>query len=712
MNGERTPHSGGARWRWPLTLAVVLPPFALLAVGVPDAALRGTVRELPCWVLPNLRVMPTIGNEACPIGATQTIARADLAATGDPIDSLAIRDHGELQRIIAIAASPLRLELQAGAQEQWIDVPLRRSSRSTRLARAATGAAAASILLGIPLFLVWRSSSRAAIPLACFYACVSLVLVAALVGQHSVGMTRAALVALVLAPAAALHLSMVFPKERVIFRAVPALLFVPYAFTALLLPVGRVSLERDPLLWPAFLSLLIALTGAAWSVLIASCGIAIRESRSVLERARARLVLYGTVLAPLLPTVVLARGDREVGQVATAYVWSAAVTLPLPIALAIGRHNLFDLEWDVRHAVARVLYLSLAALGVALVLGVALTVAHVDSPLREPAPLLLLAASSVACVEALRSGTLAPLEALFAPQLQRLRRIREELERTLAIQRDEDDIVRLFADTLRGAVPLRGLAVLIESRGRWRVAFALGEAPAREAAEVALRVLGDRSLVHLAASSALQEEGAALVATGVEAVVAIESGGTRYGLLLLGSLVRRRPHSGVELDFAGALATQAAIALRNARMTAELVASERQAAAGRVALGLAHDVGKDLGWMRSLVKRLPEQIGDPQRLARDATRIGELTDGLSSAIERFVREATEGPDASSELQRLESVVDQAVRRVERLHGEGAHRAQRRPRCCAGCASTRASVARSGTCSTTRCSRAPPARKYT
>ena len=42
----------------------------------------------------------------------------------------------------------------------------------------------------------------------------------------------------------------------------------------------------------------------------------------------------------------------------------------------------------------------------------------------------------------------------------------------------------------------------------------------------------------------------------------------------------------MELDLACALAAQAAIALRNARLTDELVAAERDAAAGRIARGL------------------------------------------------------------------------------------------------------------------------------
>lgn len=655
-------------WKWMLTLALLLPPVVLLALAVPRAAQRGSVREMPCWVLPNLRVLATPGNEACPIGSRQAIARADQGAL------VPIRDHADLHTVVSGASSPLRLELQAGTRRHWLDVPVRETQRASRLARVVAVATGVSFLLGIPILLVWRSSSRAASALAAFYACVSAVLVTTVVGQHSLGMTRAALVALVLAPAAAMHLSLLFPEERPIGRQVRRLTLLPYALGALLVPIGWVSLERDPVLWPAFASLLIAVTAGAWAALAFSCRQALRRSVYALERARARLVLYGAVLLPLLPTGVLARESHEVGHVATSYLWSAAVTMPLPIALAIGRHNLFDLEWDARRATARSLYLTLAALVVAGLLLVALLAADVWPALREPPSLTLVAVACVVAVDLVRSRALGPLDALVSPQLLRWRRLREELGRALAIPRDEDEIARLLADALREGLALRSVCVLVASGNAWRVAHAESSTSRAgadtDAVDAALRVLCGGSLVHLAETSTAHEQTAFLVARGVEAVVALESGGTRYGLLLLGPLQRRRPLSGVELDFACALAPQAAIALRNARLTAELVAAERDAEAGRVALGLAHDVGKDLGWMRNLAKRLPERLADPQQLGRDAAMLGELTDGLAGAIERFVREATAGMAARGAARRLDLLVDEAARRAERLHGSG------------------------------------------
>jgi signal transduction histidine kinase len=329
------------------------------------------------------------------------------------------------------------------------------------------------------------------------------------------------------------------------------------------------------------------------------------------------------------------------------------------------------LESNVRQAIARILYLGIAAFVLSLVLGGVLIAIDAPETLREPAPLFLLASVCALLIEALRGRTLGALEALLAPQLQRLRYVREEFERSAQGRWDGDEIARLLAAALdRGIAPRSG-CILLAAAGSSRIVHAFGRDPLETVAvDEALRLLGSQSTLHLAASSSLQEEAPALVNSGVEVVIAIEGGGERHGVLLLGGRERKGPFTGMELEFAMSLAAHAGIALRNAQITAGLIASERHAATGRVAIGLAHDVGKDLGWMRRLVKRLPDKFDDPERLARDASMIHELTGGLADAIERFVRDATEPCDASAAARPLEELVDDAVRRAARLHGDG------------------------------------------
>ena len=73
--------------------------------------------------------------------------------------------------------------------------------------------------------------------------------------------------------------------------------------SAVLAPVGAFALERDPILWPPFMGMLMALTTGAWAIVMLSCRSAMREAPSAIEHARARLVLIGAAVLPLIPTL-------------------------------------------------------------------------------------------------------------------------------------------------------------------------------------------------------------------------------------------------------------------------------------------------------------------------------------------------------------------------------------------------------------------------
>ena len=66
-----------------------------------------------------------------------------------------------------------------------------------------------------------------------------------------------------------------------------------------------------------FMMILFALTAGAWLILILSCAFAIRESTSAIERARARLLCFGALILPVIPTLLLARQSQSVAQAAT-----------------------------------------------------------------------------------------------------------------------------------------------------------------------------------------------------------------------------------------------------------------------------------------------------------------------------------------------------------------------------------------------------------
>jgi signal transduction histidine kinase len=648
-------------------LLVVLPVLGTLIGSGLIALEGGSVRESACWVLPNARVLIPPGDTRCPLRSHEQIRRVEVPGRG----SAPVGNSRMIQEALAEADASLRAAVLRGGHEKWVAIPVREVPRPARLARLATAALVAGALLLIPLFLLWRSPSRAGVPLALFYSAVAVVAVTVISGRSSEWLTRAALLALIAAPAVLAHLSLTFPRERRAIREAPELLAIPYALGAPLVPIGWFALERNPLLWPTFMMVLFALTTGGWLILILSCAFAIRESSSAIERARARLLCFGALVLPVIPMLLLARHSEGAAQAATAYLWSAAVVIPLPIGLAISRYNLFNLGWDVRRWVGRLVYLGAAALVVTLVLEVSFTLAETSHPLQDPGLMVLISFACVAAVEPLRGRMLGFVEARIAPRLEWLRRLREQYEREMAQLDEEDAVARRLGEVLRHALAPRAGCVFLSVGGEWRPAYAFGaNSPARVAlVPQALAALGERSLVQLA--QAPEEEDASnrlLDAEGIELVAAVEGGGERSGLLLLTGNESRSPYTGVDLDFAGMATAQAGIALRNARLTEELLATERSATTGRIARELAHDLGKELDWVNRLVRRLPSRLDDRERLTRDISMIQEFTEGLAEGLRDFVAKTNQtSPDAPG-IQSFDDVMEGAVRRMTRIHG--------------------------------------------
>jgi signal transduction histidine kinase len=525
----------------------------------------------------------------------------------------------------------------------------------------------------IPLFLLRRSSSPAAVPFAFFYSAISVTGVAMIGGRGSELIMFAALLAAVAIPAILVHLNLTFFRHRKLIRDAPGLAFAPYALSAILLPAAWLALDRNPLLWPTFTWLLLALIAAGGAILLVSCAYTIRESTSAMERVRARVLLYGALFLPLIPTVAFAPDTLEPAQLATTYLWMAALVMPLPLGLAISRYNLFNLEWDARRWVGRLVYFSAVALVVTLVLATTLTVVGAPHPLRDPAFLFLISFACAAAVEPLRGRLFGYLESMFTPRLQQLRRLREGYTREISQVRDQDEVARLLGEALQGALHPRGGCVFLSVGAEWRPAYAFGrKAPmGRMLVSDALDVLEDRDWVYLALAPEVDTPPRRrLQAEEVELIGGIGSGEERFGVVLLTGAANGSPYAGGDLDFAAMATSHAGIAFRNARLTDELLSSERQATTGRVAVALAHDIGKELDWLGRLAKRLPTRFDDSHRLSRDVSMIQEFADGLSERIHDFVREATDPATDPPGTQKLDLLVQRAVDMMCRIHGEG------------------------------------------
>ena len=659
----------GMRRRGLLTAVLLAPGLCVLALGAYQALGPGGRAEVPCWLLPHLQVVEMPATLACPLERGDRIERVERGGQWAPV-----RTAAQLRTALAETGSTLPVEVLRDGRSQTLRLPVERPSRLQRAVRLGAAATIFAVLVGLPLLLLWRSRSRAALPLTSFYAAMSTVAVTVMAAPQSDVANRIAMLSLVFAPAALGHLALCFPRTRPVARDVPQLTWLPYAVSAVLAPVGAFALERDPILWPPFMGVLMALTTGAWAIVMLSCRSAMREASSAIELARARLVLVGAAVLPLIPTIGFLPIASGPTAVLNFYLWSLPVTLPLPVGLAISRYNLFDLGADLRASVARAVYVGLSALSLTLVLTAALAIAGAPAAMANVSLLFLVSLAGMAALEPLRRRLPDFVEGAVTPRLNELRALRAELASELATLRHEDTVMQRTAETLRRGVNASAGTLWLHNEGLWRLAHLWGNAPpaARPLLDEAHRALEGRAQLHLAALDDAGQHAPGLTAAQVEVVTRIEGGGEPIGLLLLGPGPRRAPYSGVDLDFVSSVTATAGVALHNARLADDLMASQDQAAVGRVALGIAHDVGKELRWISTLAERLPKRLDDPERLERDAELLVELSEDVHAIFRRFHERAVGNEEQAHESPPpppppLDQLVERAVRRAEQEH---------------------------------------------
>ncbi|MCH2170302.1 ATP-binding protein [Myxococcota bacterium] len=667
LNVRRSKPKNASRHRPALTAGLLLLPVVIVLAAAGSHLLKIESRaQTNCWILPNTRVLQTPATPNCPLEGGDLVRRVEL-----PDANLQVHDLSSLDKAIGRSTEPqVRILVHRNGSTLWKEVPVSRSPNSAKAIRIAVAIVMSGFLLGIPLYLLWHATPNVAIPLAIFYSSISTIVVTSLIGQHSQHATRLALVALSFVPAALTHLAFTFPRERSISKHIPSLKYTPYGVSLLLVIVGFFALERAPILWQPFSLALGGLTIAAWLVLMIACAHSLSRSCSPIERAQARLVFIGSLLLPLGPMLFWATMTSTTTDLVFLYLWTIPIVMPLPIGVAISRYNLFDLGWDIRFWVGRLLLLGLSALIMTLVLHGVLAVLHTPTSLHAIEPLFLVSLLCAAVAEAFREKLTGLMENTAIPRLQKLRATRETFEQQVSTVRDEETITHHLVDSLANSLGARSGALFLENSTCSRLARVFGNTPptSTKLLLAARETLDTDPIVHLSASEASSPEISALRTQGVECIAAVESSGQRFGVLLVGSSPGRWPYTGVEIDFISALTRQAGLALRNSQITRDLLAQEHHATTGRAAIGVAHEVGKELAWIRRLARRVGDPDESHDRRVRDASLLVEMTESASAALCRLVDYATRGTPEQSTNLTLDSLVERAVRQVFREHG--------------------------------------------
>jgi predicted RND superfamily exporter protein/signal transduction histidine kinase len=640
--------------------------FVLLPlVAVALAALMMAVRDdrpmrSPCWTLPSGHVM-TLPGSACPLQLLDQI-RWVASSTGE---RQPLRDAS---RILSTSRSPVAVEVLRRGREVSIDLELVENTPLLRATSIGAAMLVATILMVLPLLLLLHSKSRAALPLSVFYCASGVIAIAALSGQPSVFLNIAAIFALAIAPAAVVQIGMVFPTESNVVRAAPSLYYVPYVMSAGLGLIALIALDRTPVLWPTFVYLILLLWGMAWLVLLASCAFVVRESPSPSGRSRAGFVVVSSLLLPAIVSVSLGWGSGP-AEITATYLWTSALWIPIPIGFAISRFDLFDVGWHVRTGSARVVYFIASAFFVSGLIYLGARVAGFSGNEVDFGLLLLMACGSVIAAESIRRPLRGFLQAALSPRIEELRVLRDRCSGEMANLRSEHEISRLALSVLTDGIHVRSGWISLRHGDVWEPAETVGSMrPPSQATTLAADRLVAVTQVAYLETDEVSKDRSTLLADGVSVVARVTHGDEPLGLILLDPDGSRPVLSGFELDFVASIASQAAIAIHNSRLADERAAVERDAATVRVSLDLMHDVGKDLGWMRGLAKRLAERTTADVKTRRQAAQVAEIAEAVIGRMKAFVHDATKKRDDPPGITRVDELIERSLRGLIARYG--------------------------------------------
>lgn len=170
-------------------------------------------------------------------------------------------------------------------------------------------------------------------------------------------------------PAAAVHLSALFPEPKPLIQRQPRWTWAPYGLS-LLLAVPLVWWYPHPVIETVY-GLVTIYTLICVYALVASSVHAYFHSHSLMARQRAKVVLVGAALAFPLPALANAFTVYDISLLGEQFISYPAVRelplliFPVAIAYAIVRHNLFDVDVYIKRAVGYGIMTVIVGLGFA-----------------------------------------------------------------------------------------------------------------------------------------------------------------------------------------------------------------------------------------------------------------------------------------------------------------------------------------------------------
>lgn len=162
-------------------------------------------------------------------------------------------------------------------------------------------------------------------------------------------------------PAALLHLSLVFPERTRLVERWPRIEYAPYVLSVglgafLLVQILALSTASPSAFSAAHAQLLRGINVSRFYAILAAISMAVSSgyvyarSRSIIAKQRSRIILFGSALAFLPPTLVMPFVLLAKLGVPFNLIVLPAFAFPISVGYAIARHNLFDVDVYIKRA--------------------------------------------------------------------------------------------------------------------------------------------------------------------------------------------------------------------------------------------------------------------------------------------------------------------------------------------------------------------------
>ena len=651
--GDPTEEAPGRARRVALSLLALLPFAAITATLVSSLPGPESERVLSCRVMPNgsVPIIPS-ANPAC------TLRRFDRVLGVERGEGLVYRtDREAFSSAVLAAQESVTLVVERGGERLRQTVAVVDVEAGDRLARFGVAVALAGGLILFGLRVYWQSNAAAAGALLLLFSAASSEILSIAAMPRSAGLDWMSAPVAPMIAAALTHLALTYPRERAIVRLAPGIVWLPYVIAAVLAAIELRGLGQEPTFWALAVRFELLLIAGATVLLFLGALRSAREADTPLERVRGRLLLAGIAGVVLgLAGTYFGWGEGMPGGHLTPFVAGVALFV-IPTGFAVTRYDLFDLGIRARRIMDAGLRLG-AVGGLTALAGYALHRLGVSGPaLWGGAGALGYAAAGL-----LHSQ----LHDLMDHGLGRRRRLLLDQERRAAELASEDGSARLVGRTLEAGLDTSGVAVFVADGETWRPGYVGRENPAfrAEFATAAARLIGGTEPVHLARGDIADRHNARFLREGgVELVAPMAVDGATLGIILVGAPSSGRAFTSEEIGFVRAAASHAAMAIHNARVSAERLAAERRATLGRIVAGVAHDLGNPLRVIERRIRRLADRADDPARVLEEVGQLEEVSQYLLHTVYDLVRDAEADAAGQSLGPTVDEIVSQAVNAI-------------------------------------------------